>query len=136
MSGDQLARALRPCGGDDRNGPCPWRKDAPPGEFPACRFDALRSTVTQQFPQPIFACHKSREGRDIACAGYLAVEGHGSVTIRLEVATGRLDPAALQPGPDWPELYGSFDEMVAAQDRSADAPRTGHAVRDRLRHRE
>ena len=36
-----LPRMSRPCGGPQ---PCPWRKDAPPGQFPPERYQALRAT--------------------------------------------------------------------------------------------
>lgn len=56
----------------------------------------------------MFGCHKAPEGRDRACAGWLAVEGGSHVLVRLAVLSGRLDPAALSPGPDWPELHVDY----------------------------
>lgn len=59
--------------------------------------------------------------RDAAVAHYrtsadrLAAFGHRSVPVRLAVAMGRLDPAALEPGDGWPELYDDWDEMAEAQ---------------------
>ncbi len=57
---------------------------------------------------PMFACHKTSEGRDRACAGWLAVEGGGHIGIRLAVLTGRLDAAALRPDAGWPALHDSI----------------------------
>lgn len=62
---------------------------------------------------PLFACHKTQEGRDAICAGWLAVEGYGNLGARLLGFTGRLPAEAFRPGGDWPELYGSYDEMAA-----------------------
>jgi hypothetical protein len=35
--------------------------------------------------------------------------------VRIAVAFGELPADALEPGDDWPELFGSYDEMAAAQ---------------------
>jgi hypothetical protein len=32
--------------------------------------------------------------------------------VRLALAYGELDPAALQPAPDGPELHGSYNEVA------------------------
>lgn len=67
---------------------------------------------------PLFGCHKGVPGepeQDLVCAGWLASFGYRSIPIRLAVVRGRLDPAQLGTGPDWPELYDTWDEMAAAQ---------------------
>jgi len=113
-----------------KNGPCgecPWRKDVEPGKFPAERYDALRGTSEQIEPtcasdisnQGMFACHMTHEGREQACAGWLAVAAHNHIGVRLAVATGRLPAQVLGPGEDWPELFGSYDEMAKVQGRPA-----------------
>jgi hypothetical protein len=56
--------------------------------------------------------HLSLTGRQWACAGWLAVHGADHLTVRLAVAMGRLDPAALAPGDDWPPLWDDFGDMV------------------------
>ena len=101
----------RPCAN------CPWRCDSPAGEFAPQRYERLRSTAGRPGAEagldaPIFACHKSVAGRDRACAGWLAVEGTNHLGVRLAVAMGRLPADALTPGPDWPELFGGYDEMA------------------------
>lgn len=113
-SAHSLPRAQRPCV------ECPWRVDVKPGQFPAHRYDALQDTVGtagQEAPigAPMFACHKSTEGRERACAGWLAVTGRGHLGVRVAVATGRIPVDALGPGADWPELHRDYDEMVAAK---------------------
>jgi hypothetical protein len=62
----------------------------------------------------MFACHKTAEGREIACAGWLAVEGVNHVGVRLAVAQDRCDADALTPDPNWPALYDSFNDMASA----------------------
>lgn len=107
-----LPRAKRPCG------ECPWRRDVLPGKFPACRYDALRNTSGTPGDEaglhaPMFACHLSQDGRERACAGWLAVAGVEHIGVRLAVAMDRLDPAALAPGDGWPPLWDNYAEMAA-----------------------
>lgn len=106
-----MRHAARPCG------ECPWRRDQPPGRFPPERYEALRCTSASAdgsapLGSPMFACHKTAEGKEIACAGWLAVEGADHVGVRLAVVLGDLDPAALEPQPDWPDLIESYDELA------------------------
>lgn len=89
---------------------CPWRRDVPPGRFPASRFRDLRGTVQQGF-MPMFACHKTSDGQTSACVGYLMVEGLQNFTVRLAVLNGRFNPDALRSaGP----LYRSYAAMERA----------------------
>lgn len=113
-----LPRMLRPCGGPQ---PCPWRLDAPPGQFPAERYACLASTSRRPdghgeadapLGSPMFACHTSPDGRERACAGWLAVEGWGHLGVRFAVLTGALPQCALAPGPDWPPLHASYAELA------------------------
>lgn len=101
---------------------CPWRTDVPAGQFPAERYDALRATAPDEDGQPglfdpMFACHKSPEGAEFACAGWLAVCGAAHVRVRLAVAFGDLPADALSPQPGWPELFPDYATMAAAQGR-------------------
>lgn len=110
-----LPRVHRPC--DE----CPWRVSAQPGRFPACRYRALQETSGSpgqeaELGAPMFACHKSPEGQERACAGWLATVGMDHIGVRFAVITGQLDPVALRPGEDWPELFGSYEEMVNSQE--------------------
>ena len=89
---------------------CPWRKDVPVGRFPPSRYRALRRTVEQGFG-PVFACHKTPEGRDSACVGYLLRDGMNNFRVRLAVIRGEVKPARLRAaGP----LYENFEEMARA----------------------
>ncbi len=103
---------------------CPWRTDAPPGQFPAERYEALQAThgtPGHEAPlgAPLFACHKTAEGREAICAGFLAVEGYDHLTVRLMVISGRVPGASLTPATGWPTLYANYGEMVAAQEYPA-----------------
>jgi Family of unknown function (DUF6283) len=111
---DPLPHRNRPCG------ECPWRRDTPPGKFPACRYEALRETSGQPGAEvplgaPMFACHMTQEGREVACAGWLAVCGIEHLGVRMAVLAGRLEPEDLRPGEGWPPLFQSYDEMAATQ---------------------
>lgn len=115
-----LPRMLRPCGGRQ---PCPWRLDAPAGQFPRERWDALRVTSRQAdeytghdapIGAPMFGCHATPGGRERVCAGWLAVEGMNHIGVRLALFTGALPRCALTPGEDWPALYRSYADLAAA----------------------
>ena len=114
MSPEPVPRRRYPCT------ECPFRRDTEPGMFPACRYDALRETAGEPGREapigaPMFACHKSPEGREEACAGWLAVSGIEHLGVRMAVITGRLEPENLQPGHDWPSLFSTYEEMAATQ---------------------
>ncbi|WP_425455445.1 DUF6283 family protein [Amycolatopsis palatopharyngis] len=113
-----LPHRRRPCA------ECPWRRDTPPGQFPADRYAALANTsgtpgAEALLDAPMFACHKTTEGQEQACAGWLAVAGVHHLGVRLAVATGRLSPETLNPAPGWPPLFESFHQMAATQVRPA-----------------
>jgi hypothetical protein len=59
----------------------------------------------------VFACHKTKDGQDQVCAGYLLVDGNLNFAVRIAVIQGRFDPEALKsPYP----LYESYREMALA----------------------
>lgn len=107
--------------------PCPIRADNvnnPHAKFPAARWRALSTTapdpLTGEHPtlgDPIFGCHKGdpKTGGDLACAGWLAQFGEHHVSVRLALAQGRLPAEALRPGPKWPPLHATWDEVVHHQ---------------------
>jgi len=111
-----VTRPRRPCP------ECPWRCDVERGQFPPERYAALETTRGRRddphggtdapLGSPWFACHKSRGGEEFHCAGWLAVEGRSHVGVRLAVAVGELDPEALSPGEDWPELHADYDALL------------------------
>jgi hypothetical protein len=108
---EPMPRRRFPCG------ECPWKIDAEPGRFPSSRYDDLRATSDQSgLDAPLFGCHKGDPGTnaDLACAGWLAVDGDQHLGVRLAILSGRLPASALVPGEAWPALYSSYDEMAAA----------------------
>lgn len=98
---------------------CPWRRDAPPGRFPPSRYAALERTCQQRMA-PVFACHKTKEGSDRACVGYLLRDGDNNIRVRLwQLRTHHGDAApheqvarAALASPV--KLYKSFYEMAEA----------------------
>jgi hypothetical protein len=114
MSKTELPHRRYPCS------ECPWRRDTTPGQFCRSRFDALAATAgtagnEADFDSPMFACHKSPEGNEEACAGWLATVGVDHLGVRLAIATRRLDPSALERGPGWPPLFTTYTEMTDTQ---------------------
>jgi Family of unknown function (DUF6283) len=94
---------------------CPWRVDAKADDIPAFDMEKAEGLVdcnSGLFGAPIMACHLSTEGNDIPCAGWLAREGANNIFVRLRVASGNTDPAALVLSPDWPETHASYDEVL------------------------
>ncbi len=93
---------------------CPWLKTAMPGRFPPERYEALKETANGSFcgfPQPLFACHKSRDGEELTCAGFLKVVGYDNIAVRLAAMRERVDLSEIEAsGP----LYGSYKKMAEA----------------------
>ncbi|MEU3455304.1 DUF6283 family protein [Micromonospora sp. NPDC006766] len=115
--------------------PCPWRKDNA-GRY---RYANLREYLAGTVPgEPgfgevvdgdplsalgtMFACHRIPNTNAHLCAGWLAVYGADHPLVRLGVIWGLIDPAALTPGDDWPEVWGSAAEMLAAVGPDAPVP--------------
>ena len=99
---------------------CPWVKATPPGQFSRERFEALRGTTGEPGNEAplgagLFACHKSAEGRELPCAGWLAAVGKESLSVRALIANGRIPAEALRLGDDWPDLHDTYEEMMEAK---------------------
>lgn len=96
---------------------CPWRVGANADAIPGFSMDLaeeLVATTGREFGAPVFACHQSRPGKEVHCAGWLAVYGINNIGIRLSIVAEVLDPVAVAAPPgDWPALYPTFDDMVA-----------------------
>jgi len=112
----------RPCPG------CPWRCDTDASDIPNFSIEKARGLVATSpdekghgpdFGSPLFACHQSKEGGEIACAGWLAAVGHVHPNVRLAVLRGRLDPKGLQPGDDWPQLHDNYRDVLRKLEESA-----------------
>lgn len=103
---------------------CPWAKTTPPGEFTEERYEELRNTSPDEdgygpdWGAPLFACHKSQEGKDYVCAGWLASVGRDHPSVRLAVMQGEVDMCSLEPKDGWPELFTDYETMKSTQQRS------------------
>lgn len=94
---------------------CPWRVDATPDNIPNFKLELAENLANCQSGElgaPIFACHLSKVDKEIPCAGWLVAHGWDSIAVRLRLLTRKLDPAAMYPGEDWPELHATYDEMM------------------------
>lgn len=110
----------RPCAS------CPYRRDVPSGVWEASEYSKLPAydADTSEQPPAIFMCHQADE---TVCAGWL---GHADpaqlLAVRLGVATGTLDPAALDYTTDVPLFPSGADAAahgVAEIDRPGDRAR-------------
>ncbi|WP_381568180.1 DUF6283 family protein [Streptomyces eurythermus] len=102
------AAQARPCSGRQV---CPWRRDAPAGQFPPQVFEHSAPGNRLAGPVGWFGCHSSTEARPLLCAGRLLAGADGNDSAREMISTGVL------PGPELPdgvELYGSYAEMAIA----------------------
>lgn len=99
---------------------CPWARTTSPGEFPLRKYEQLRATVGapgREVPlgAPLFACHKTGNGREVPCAGWLAAVGRFHLTVRYWIVRRWLPPDAVHPKEGWPELFYEYDELVRVQ---------------------
>ena len=101
---------------------CPWRKDREARDIPNFSMDLaeqLAATcpdergVGPDFGANWFACHLSREGQEIPCAGWLATCGSAHPGVRLAIRDGRLAPGALQQPTGSPALHATYAEVLA-----------------------
>jgi hypothetical protein len=100
---------------------CPWRREASADGIPNFNM-ALAEKLAGTCPDhqgmgpdvgaSMFACHQSNQGEEFACAGWLAQVGERHPMVRLAVLSGRLDPKALEPGKEWPELHENYQEVL------------------------
>lgn len=97
---------------------CPWLLKANAGEIPGFSLE-LAEGLADACPKggygpdlnaPMFGCHKSRPGEEIACAGWLAVCGSSHPNVRIMVVMGKLPAEALRP---LEGLHSTYDEMIA-----------------------
>jgi hypothetical protein len=110
--------------------PCPWRRDqATPGSFPArlasADFADLCGTPGAEAPlgTPVMLCHKPAPGRpQLICAGWAVAHGYHHLGMRMALTYGLITREDLTPGVDWPPLYDTYTDMIAAQVHGAAVP--------------
>lgn len=111
---------------------CPWRLDSDPtgAAIPSFSIEMmrnLRSTVGDGDDfRAIMACHWSTEGNECtrdACVGYLRVAGWSNLAVRVATIERRIDMPAIWVACEDLDLYGSFDEMLAAYEAAQSTPR-------------
>lgn len=100
---------------------CPWRKDARPGEFSAERYRALAASA-YDLSEVLFACHKSLDGREVTCAGFLARGADHNLAVRFAYLRRGLEPIDRSDGLD---LYEGFRELAIANGVEPDDPALG-----------
>lgn len=97
---------------------CPWRVDQTAQDIPNFSLELaenLRGSCTGELGASVFSCHLSREGDEFPCAGWMAIYGYDSITVRMLHAQGVMEydaEAVMPPPPDWPELHADFDEVI------------------------
>lgn len=90
---------------------CPWRRDVPVGKFPPERYIVLEDTCRPGGLPAVFACHRSPEGKEKACAGFLIVHGLDNNRCRIAARDGAWKPGEQEAA--W-ALYDNFDQMAKA----------------------
>ncbi len=90
---------------------CPWRTDVAPGRFPPERFATLAASA-YDMSHVIFACHKSPDGREFACAGFLMRGAGHNLACRMAGANKRLDRREISDGGH--PLFDNYREMAEA----------------------
>lgn len=104
---------------------CPWRKSSKVGGediagFSIERMRGLRNTVGDGDDfRPIMACHHSSVGADAPCVGYVAVEGHSNISVRVLTSRGVVNQRGIDEACAGIELWGSFAAMLAAYEAAA-----------------
>jgi len=94
-----LPYCKRPCA------ECPWRTDVKPGKFTAERFRILAATA-YDLATSVFACHMSKEGGEVACAGFILMQGAHNLTLRMARQTFEVKSDA--------PLYPTYRRMAIA----------------------
>ena len=103
---------------------CPWRKSSTVGgaDIPRFSLDLMRrlqNTVGRGDAfRTIMACHYSKEGKEVACRGYVAQEGYSNINVRLLAAHGEIPFKEITIACEGLDLWPSFDEMLEAYEEA------------------
>lgn len=106
---------------------CPWRRDVAPGRFPPERFVALAETA-YDLSRRMFACHKSPDGCEFACAGFLRKSAAHNLSVRMAARGGLIDLSEIGDG-GFP-LFSDYVEMAVANGVEANDPALRGCRRD------
>jgi hypothetical protein len=68
----------------------------------------------------IMACHDSREDKPYGCVGYLAVEGHKNLNVRILAMKGKIPLNEVMENTKELDFYDNFSEMLADYERECD----------------
>lgn len=112
---DKLRAQARPCA------ECPWRVDVEPGKFGPDRYIAL-ATTAYDLSNRLFACHKSAEGGEVVCAGFLERGADHNLSVRLAYIQGDLTFEDRSGGH---ELREDFRAVAIANGVDPDDPALG-----------
>jgi hypothetical protein len=97
---------------------CPWRLDQPPGRFPPERYIVLAESAWDMAVVQ-FACHKSPEGQEFGCAGWVLQSSAHNYGARMAASRGVLNPAEISsPYP----LYETYRALAIANGVPPDEP--------------
>lgn len=117
---------------------CPWRRDQTARDIPNFELE-LAEGLSKLCPDAdgrpphhtaaLFACHQSKEGAEIVCAGWLAMVGEWSVRAVVAKIDGRLDPAGFAPRPGWPDLHTNYPEVLEKLRATAPAGKSRRNLR-------
>lgn len=113
---DAAAAQPRPCSGEKV---CPWRRDAPLGQFPPEVYVHSAPGNRLTGPSGWFGCHSSTAARLLLCAGWLLAGADGNAEVLALMDSGDLARPELPAGV---ELYDSYAEMAAANGVDPDLP--------------
>ncbi|WP_240152152.1 DUF6283 family protein [Streptomyces mobaraensis] len=111
-----LAAQPRPCSGEKV---CPWRRDAPLGQFPPEVYVHSAPGNRLTGPPGLLGCHSSTAARPLLCAGWLVASADGNAEVLAMMDAGALPRPELPAGI---ELYDSYAEMAAANGVDPDLP--------------
>lgn len=111
-----FAACKRPCAN------CPWRRDARPGEFTTERYRLLAASA-RDMSSVLFACHKTPNGKEATCAGFLERGADHNLSVRLAYSRGDLERRDRSGGED---LYDDYREMAEANGVAPDDPALEH----------